>query len=88
MLYGRFQNGMRSALLCRYLRRLTLFRMNRAGYSKVLLSVQGGGGKSNFGADYSLDYLPVEPGDTYITLRYDRLGEHVAVEIPLPEVEP
>ena len=48
----------------------------------------GGGGKSNFGADYSLDYLPVEPGDTFLTLRYDRLGEHVAVEIPLPEVEP
>ena len=48
----------------------------------------GGGGKSNYGAVYSLDYLPVEEGDTYITLRYDRLGEHVAVEIPLPEVEP
>ena len=48
----------------------------------------GGGGKGNFGADYSLDYLPVEPGDTFLTLRYDRLGEHVAVEIPLPEVEP
>ena len=32
--------------------------------------------------------LPVEPGDTFLTLRYDRLGEHVAVEIPLPEVEP
>ena len=48
----------------------------------------GGSGKGNFGADYSLKYLPVEEGDTSITLRYDRLGEHVAVEIPLPEVEP
>ena len=48
----------------------------------------GGSGKGNFGAEYSLKYLPVEEGDTSITLRYDRLGEHVAVEIPLPEVEP
>ena len=26
----------------------------------------------------------IEPDDTYITLIYDRLGEHVEVEIPLP----
>ena len=26
----------------------------------------------------------IEPGDTYIRLIYDRLGEHVEVEIPLP----
>ena len=48
----------------------------------------GGGGKSNFGADYTLRYLPVEPGDSQITLRYERFGESITVEIPLPEVEP
>ena len=48
----------------------------------------GGGGKGNFGAEFTLRYVPVQEGDTSITLRYDRLGEHVAVEIPLPEVEP
>ena len=26
----------------------------------------------------------IEPDDTYIRLIYDRLGEHVALEIPLP----
>ncbi len=29
-----------------------------------------------------------QPGDTYVTLRYERFGEEIAVEIPLPEVEP
>ena len=29
----------------------------------------------------------IEPDDTYITLIYDRLGEHVELEIPLPERE-
>lgn len=48
----------------------------------------GGSGKSNYGAAYTLVYLPIREGDTSITLRYDRLGETVAVEIPLPEVEP
>lgn len=35
-------------------------------------------------------YVDIEPDDTYITLIYDRLGEHVEVEIPLPgrEVQP
>ena len=45
----------------------------------------GGSGRGNLGAVYSLDYLPIQEGDTYITLRYDRLGEHIAVKIPLPE---
>ena len=48
----------------------------------------GGGGKGCFTAEFTLRYVPVQEGDTSITLRYDRLGEHVAVEIPLPEVEP
>ncbi len=45
----------------------------------------GGSGRGDHGAVYSLDYLPIQEGDTYITLRYDRLGEHIAVKIPLPE---
>ena len=45
----------------------------------------GGGGKSNFGAEFTLRYVPIREGDTYVTLAYDRLGEHAAVEIPLPE---
>ena len=45
----------------------------------------GGGGKANFGAEFTLRYVPIREGDTSITLTYDRLGEHVAVEIPLPE---
>ena len=45
----------------------------------------GGSGKGNYGAEYSLKYLPVQEGDTCITLRYDRFGEHIAVKIPLPE---
>lgn len=30
----------------------------------------------------------MEPGDSQITLRYERFGESITVEIPLPEVEP
>ena len=45
----------------------------------------GGGGKANFGAEFTLRYVPIQEGDTSITLTYDRLGEHAAVEIPLPE---
>lgn len=45
-----------------------------------------GQGRSNFGAYYQLRYVPVELSDTFITLRYDRFGEDIAVEIPLPEV--
>ena len=48
----------------------------------------GGGGKSNYGADYATDYIHVQPGDTYVTWIYDRFGESISVEIPLPkEVE-
>lgn len=45
----------------------------------------GGSGKSNWGAEYSNRCMPVEPGDTYVTLLYDRLGESVSVQVPLPE---
>lgn len=47
----------------------------------------GGSGRGSGGVDYQLRYVPVEPSDTFITLRYDRFGEEIAVEIPLPEVE-
>ena len=30
-------------------------------------------------------YVPIAADDTYITLIYDRLGERIEVEIPLPE---
>ena len=49
------------------------------------INSMSGRGNGSFGADYSLQYLPIQEGDTYITLRYDRLGEDVAVKIPLPE---
>lgn len=48
----------------------------------------GGSSQGGYGAEYQLCYVPVEWSDTYITLRYDRFGENVAVKIPLPEVEP
>ena len=32
-------------------------------------------------------YVDIEPDDTYVTLIYDRLGERIEVEIPLPERE-
>ncbi len=50
----------------------------------------GGGYVSHgsFGADYQVRYVPVEPSDTFLTLRYDRFGEDVSVKIPLPEVTP
>ena len=49
------------------------------------LKSMSGRGQGSFGADYSTQYLSICEGDAYITLTYDRLGEHVAVEIPLPE---
>ena len=45
----------------------------------------GGGGKGCFTAEFTLRYVPVQEGDTYITLTYDRLGETAEVTIPLPE---
>lgn len=50
--------------------------------------LSGGNGRGSFGADYQLRYVPVEETDTSITLRYERFGEDIAVEIPLPEVTP
>lgn len=50
--------------------------------------LSGGSGHGSIGADYQLRYVPVEETDTSITLRYERFGESIAVEIPLPEVAP
>ena len=50
--------------------------------------LSGGSGHGSIGADYQLRYVPVEEADTSITLRYERFGENIAVEIPLPEVAP
>lgn len=47
---------------------------------------ESNGGKSSWGADYRNFYVPIESGDTAVTLTYDRMGEYVTVEIPLPEV--
>ena len=47
-----------------------------------------GGGSGSWGAEYSRYYIPVEPGDTYVTLSYDRFGESVTLKVPLPEVTP
>lgn len=45
-----------------------------------------GGGTGSYGAAYKKYYLPIDPGDDHVTLRYDRFGERVVLEIPLPEV--
>lgn len=43
------------------------------------------GGKSCYGTAYLDRCVPVKPGDTYVTLRYERFGERISVQIPLPE---
>ncbi len=48
----------------------------------------GGGEVGTVTAWYTTCYLPIQPGDSHVTLRYERFGEEIAVEIPLPEVEP
>lgn len=47
-----------------------------------------GGGSGSWGAEYDRYYIPIQPGDTYVTLSYDRFGESVELQIPLPEVTP
>ena len=43
----------------------------------------GARGKSNWGADYKVKYIDIEPGDTHVTLTYDRFGEYASVRVPL-----
>ena len=45
-----------------------------------------GGGAGSWGAEYDRYYIPIESGDTYVTLSYDRFGESVELRVPLPEV--
>lgn len=48
----------------------------------------GGEGTGSYGAEYMSRYAAIEPGDTHVTLIYDRFGETASVDIPLPEVTP
>ena len=47
-----------------------------------------GGGAGSWGAEYDRYYIPIEPGDTHVVLSYDRFGEPVTLNVPLPEVTP
>ena len=47
-----------------------------------------GGSTGSWGAVYERFYIPIEPGDTHVTLSYDRYGESVELKLPLPEVTP
>ena len=44
------------------------------------------GGSGSWGAEYRRIYIPIEPGDSHVTLTYDRYGESMELQIPLPEV--
>lgn len=43
-----------------------------------------GGGRGSWKADYTRLYAPLQPGDTFVTLEYERLGERVYLELSLP----
>jgi len=45
-----------------------------------------GGCAGSWGAEYDRYYIPIQPGDTYVILSYDRFGESVELKVPLPEV--
>lgn len=47
-----------------------------------------GRSSGSWGAVYQRFYIPIESGDTYVTLSYDRFGESVELKVPLPEVTP
>ena len=47
-----------------------------------------GRSSGSWGAAYERFFIPIEPGDTYVTLSYDRFGESVTLKVPLPEVIP
>jgi hypothetical protein len=42
-------------------------------------------GRGNWWVEYKRLYTEVEPGDTHVTLEYERFGETVLLELPLPE---
>lgn len=76
--YDRVPGGVvaRSALRC-----LTL--ENQRGER----GLHQGGYTGHYMVERSIRYVPVEPGDTYVTLSYDWLGESFRVQVPLPERE-
>lgn len=45
-------------------------------------------GSNSWGAAYEYQYIPIQADDTYVRLTYDRFGEYVELQIPLPEVAP
>ena len=65
-----------------------LFTYLKAADQRGNESDNWGGGSGSWGAEYSRYYIPVEPGDTYVTLSYHRFGESVTLKVPLPEVTP
>ena len=44
-----------------------------------------GGGRGSWWVEYTAKSAVLEPGDPYVTVTYDYLGQHVSVELPLPE---
>lgn len=46
-----------------------------------------GGGTGSWGGTAASRRVNVRPGDTYVTLYYERFGESFVVDIPLPEEE-
>ena len=49
---------------------------------RTQLATRGG---SSWFCDAALLYVPVQSGDGHVTLRYERFGESLTVDIPLPE---
>lgn len=45
-------------------------------------TISGGGHAKR---QYGSAIIPIQPGDTYVTLEYDYLGESFFIELPLPE---
>lgn len=45
----------------------------------------GGGGGGHWLGEYTWKRTAVQPGDDHITLRYQRFGETVLIDVPLPE---
>nr|WP_326186527.1 permease prefix domain 1-containing protein [uncultured Oscillibacter sp.] len=47
----------------------------------TLTAYNGSDGRTAYGNTF----VTIGPEDTYVTLRYERLGRHLAIQIPLPE---
>jgi len=44
-----------------------------------------GGGGGHYMREYGTRYADIEPGDEYVTLTYQRFGEDIRVQVPLPK---